>query len=127
MRVLLDTNAYKAFCDNQTNIVEVLQQAEEIIFPFVVLAELRAGFLGGNQSTKNERTLSRFLQSSRVTTVYADDQTTHHYARLFNQLKKQGTPIPTNDIWIAALTIQHNLCLLTLDSDFNNFPQIEKF
>jgi tRNA(fMet)-specific endonuclease VapC len=124
MRIALDTNAYKALCQNNSHIVKLIQQAEEIIFPFVVLAELRAGFAGGNQATKNERNLNRFLQSTRVSTFYADEQTTHHYAHIFNQLKKQGTPIPTNDIWIAAITIQHNLVLVTLDSDFDRLPQL---
>jgi tRNA(fMet)-specific endonuclease VapC len=59
-----------------------------------------------------------------VEVLYADDQTTHHYARAFGQLRKQGTPIPTNDLWIAALVLQHDLVLHDCDRHFDHLPQI---
>ena len=53
-----------------------------------------------------------------------DDQTTHHYASVFRQLRKQGTPIPTNDMWLAALVLQHNLALHARDKHFDHLPQL---
>jgi tRNA(fMet)-specific endonuclease VapC len=94
------------------------------MLPFIVLAELRGGFALGNQQADNERTLQRFLLKDGVKTLFADDQTTHHYGALYRQLRNQGTPIPTNDIWIAALVVQHGLVLHSRDRDFDRLPQL---
>ena len=94
--------------------------------PFVVLGELRAGFAGGARTGENEANLVRFLDSRRVDLVFADEDTTHHYARLFHQLRRQGTPIPTNDLWIAALVVQHELHLFARDAHFDHLPQIPR-
>ena len=124
MRLALDTNRYVDFCRGESWTVEQLREAERIYLPFVTLAKLRAGFLCGTKARHNERVLTRFLNSPRVRTLYADDQSTHHYARLFLQLREQATPIPTNDIWIAALSIQHDLPLFARDSHFDHIPQL---
>lgn len=124
MKLVIDTNAYVAFCKNDPKIVLAIQEAESILMPFIVLAELRTGFACGKKSAQNETVLTRFLNSSRVEILYPDEQTTHHYARLFSQLKKQGTPIPTNDLWISSLVLQHDACLLSLDAHFDHLPQI---
>ncbi len=126
MRLALDTNAYANAAHGDAKTVEVLQRADEIALPFIVLAELRAGFAAGTKGKKNEAKLTEFLNSPRVRVLYADEQTTHHYARIFAQLRSQATPIPTNDLWIAALTIQHDLLLLSRDAHFNRIPQIVK-
>jgi len=94
--------------------------------PFVVMAELRAGFLCGTRSAKNERNLVRFVNSSRVEILFTDEATTHIYARLFKQLRIQGTPIPTGDLWIASLVIQHNLYLYARDRHFDHLPQLPR-
>lgn len=124
MRLALDTNRYVDFCRGENGAVERVQEADRIYLPFVTLAELRAGFLCGTRARQNERVLTRFLNSARVRVLYADDQTSHHYARLFLQLRQQATPIPTNDIWIAALVIQHDLPLFARDSHFDHIPQL---
>ena len=98
--------------------------AETVFLPFVVLAELRAGFAFGRKSAENDRVLRRFLNKEGVSVLFADDQTTHHYASVFRQLRIQGTPIPTNDIWIAALVLQHNLTLHARDKHFDHLPQM---
>jgi tRNA(fMet)-specific endonuclease VapC len=94
--------------------------------PLIVLGELRAGFLAGSRGTENEAGLARFLNSPRVDVLLADEDTTHHYARLFHQLHRQGTPIPTNDVWIAALVVQHQLYLFARDAHFDHLPQIPR-
>jgi predicted nucleic acid-binding protein len=91
-----------------------------------VLAELRAGFAVGRQGVNNERILRRFLMKDGVQVLYADDQTTHHYASVYRQLRRAGKPIPTNDIWIAALALQHNLILYARDRHFDALPQLER-
>lgn len=126
MRLCLDTNRYCDFMRNNLEAVALLRQADEILLPFVVVAELRAGFLGGTRGRANEGILVRFLNSSRVTVVYADDETTRHFASLVQQLRLQGTPLPTHDIWVASLTIQHNAMLCSRDRHFDVLPQIAR-
>jgi tRNA(fMet)-specific endonuclease VapC len=124
VRIALDTNRYVDLCKGVTKTADLVATAEEIFLPFVVLAELRAGFALGRHAGQNERVLRLFLLKSGVHVLYADEQTTHHYAAVFGQLRRQGTPIPTNDIWIAALVLQHNLALHGRDRHFDNLPQI---
>ena len=124
MRVALDTNRYVDLCKGVAETVTLLEEAEAVVVPFVVLGELRAGFANGRRQAENERTLRRFLLKEGVQVLFADDQTTHHYAALFLQLRKQGTPIPTNDIWLAALVLQHNLILHARDRHFDHLAQI---
>lgn len=126
MRIAIDTNRYVDFAKGLPEAVERVRRADEIVVPFVVLGELRAGFAGGTRSGENEANLVRFLNSRRVDVVFADEDTTHHYARLFHQLRRQGTPIPTNDLWIAALVVQHELHLFARDTHFDHLPQIPR-
>jgi len=124
VRPALDTNRYVDLCKGVVETVELLESAEAIVLPFVVLGELRAGFAFGRRQAENERTLRRFLLKDGVRVLFADDQTTHHYAAVFRQLRKQGTPIPTNDMWLAALVLQHNLALHARDGHFDHLPQL---
>ncbi len=124
MRIAVDTNTYTESARDIKRAVEILRSADEIYLPFVVLAELRAGFAMGTAGKKNEAGLTGFLNSPRVRVLFADEQTTHHYARIFADLRKRGAPIPTNDLWIAALVVQHDLILFSKDDHFSSIPQI---
>ena len=124
MRIALDTNRYVDLCKGLEATARIVSTAESVFLPFVVLAELRAGFALGRRGPENERVLRRFLMKQGVQVLFADDQTTHHYAAVFRQLRFQGTPIPTNDIWISALVLQHNLTLHARDKHFDRIPQI---
>ena len=124
MRVAIDTNRYVDLCKGVVETVAILEEAEAIMLPFVVLGELRAGFANGRRQAENEQILRRFLLKEGVRLLLADDQTTHHYASVFRQLRKQGTPIPTNDMWLAALVLQHNLALHARDKHFDHLPQL---
>ncbi len=126
MRLLLDTNRYVDLASGDPEILKMVEEAIENFFPFIALAELRAGFLGGSHARQNEQKLNRFLGDRNVTVIFPDDQTTHYYATLYQQLKRQGAPIPTNDLWIAAIAIQHSLVLATRDKHFERFPQIPR-
>lgn len=124
MRVALDTNRYSDLSRGDELVVDLVATADEVWLPFVVLGELRAGFAAGTQGPRNEAVLRRFLLKPGVGIVYADEQTTHHYANVYRQLRSQGTPIPTNDMWIAALVLQHSLALCARDAHFDALPQL---
>jgi len=124
VRIALDTNRYVDLCKGVAATVGLLEGAEAVLLPFVVLGELRAGFAHGRRQAENEGTLRRFLLKDGVRVLFADDQTTHHYASVFRQLRKQGTPIPTNDMWLASLVLQHNLALHSRDEHFEHLPQL---
>lgn len=126
LRLALDANRYVDFCKGVDAAVGPLRRASEIVLPFAVVGELRAGFRCGGRSHHNERVLGRFLQSPRVTVLFADEGTTHFYAALFAELRRAGTPIPTNDLWIAALVVQHDLTLFTRDRHFDRLPRIPR-
>lgn len=126
MRIAIDTNRYRDLCEGQPDAVDVVRGAERVYLPFVTLAELRAGFLCGTRARRNEAVLAGFLASPRVHVLFPDDGTTFQYARLFAQLRLQGTPIPVNDIWIAALALQHHLQLFSRDSHFDALPNVAR-
>ena len=124
VRLALDSNRYTDLCRDAAEVVALVEHAEAVFLPFIVLGELRAGFSLGTRGAENERVLRRFLMKPAVAVLFADDQTTHYYATIFRQLRRQGTPIPTNDLWIAALVLQHNLVLCARDQHFDHLPQI---
>ncbi len=126
MKLALDTNRYTDLCRGEAFVVEMVEQAEEVWLPFIVVGELRAGFAAGSQEARNEAVLRRFLLKPGVGVLYADGQTTHHYANVYRQLRKQGTPIPTNDMWIAALVLQNNLLLCARDAHFEALAQLAR-
>jgi len=124
VKLALDTNRYCDLCRGDTAVVAIVAYADAVFLPFLVLGELRAGFGSGTRARANERTLQRFLAKPRVDILFATDATTHQYASLHGQLRAQGTPIPTNDLWIAALVLEHGLCLYSRDRHFAHIPQI---
>ena len=103
---------------------ERLQTANAIYLTPVVLGELRVGFLHGRARQKNEERLQQELSSSRVSVLTVDEETAERYAAILNGLWTAGTPIPTNDIWIAASAMQYGLTVLTTDAHFLKIPQI---
>lgn len=124
MRMALDTNRYRDFCEGDPDVVSRIQRAEHLYLPLPVVSELRAGFLCGTLARKNEAVLNRFLNEHRVSVLCMDEATSTWYARLYRQLREQGTPIPTNDLWIASLVEQHRLLLYTRDHHFQKIPQL---
>jgi tRNA(fMet)-specific endonuclease VapC len=126
MKVALDSNRYDDLVTGDARVADVIENADVVYLPFVVVGELRAGFVAGNRQVENERLLRRFLLKEEIEILFADEQTTHHYGSVYAQLRRQGTPIPTNDLWIAALVLQHDLVLCTRDRHFDNLPQIPR-
>lgn len=124
--LLLDTNRLTDALKGDPEAVRAIQSALDVRLPFVVRAEMRASIAGGDERLRahNEGSLLRFLALAGVQVPYPDQETTEVYARLFVDLKRAGTPIPTNDLWIAALAVQHHLTLYTRDQHFRLVPQI---
>jgi tRNA(fMet)-specific endonuclease VapC len=120
VNIAIDTNRYVDFMRGVAEAVTRFRAASSIALPYVVLGELRAGFACGTKARSNEKNLIKFTSRDRVRILWADEATTHLYARVFSELRAQGTPIPTNDIWIAALAMQHGLPLYTRDTHFLN-------
>ena len=92
MNIALDTNAYGDFMRGDGERVRIIRAARSIAIPIIVLGELRAGFSAGNQESINAANLQRFLTSPRISVVSPDEQTTHHYAQLYLQLRKRVPP-----------------------------------
>lgn len=124
MKVALDTNAYRDFMRGDAARVRIVRAARAIAMPLIVLGELRAGFAAGSRQSSNAANLERFLASPRVSILLPDEQTTQHYAHLHVHLRDKGALIPTNDLWIAALVVQHDLVLCTSDNHFLKLPQV---
>jgi predicted nucleic acid-binding protein len=123
-KVLMDTSAYAAFLRGSPGIKEVVQHADEIVFNPVVLGELIAGFSLGRNEKRNRAILKEFLSSPRVIIAEIDEETSERYAVIVKSLRMKGTPIPTNDLWIAASAMQHGLKVLTADKHYLEVPQI---
>ncbi len=125
MKLALDSNRYVDLCRGDSAVARILERADQIYLPFAVLAELRAGFACGTRQAENEQVLQHFLRKSGVETLYAGEATTRVYAGLYRQLRRQGTPIPVNDLWIAALVVEHELVLCSRDRHFHHLPQLD--
>lgn len=124
MRVALDTNRITDLFQGDRTLAEVLETCEEVWIPLVVLAEIKAGFHGGSQQHRNELLLRKLLSKPTVGLLLPTRDTAEHYARLFVQLKRAGAPVPDNDLWIAALVLEHDLLLITRDRHFQRIPQL---
>lgn len=123
-RLLLDTSAYSAAFRGNGAAKEAIQSAEELFLSPIVIGELLAGFAGGRHREKNEKELAEFLAVPSVSGLEIDQETARRYALILTSLRAAGTPIPTNDIWIAASAMQHGLELLTADDHFSKVGQI---
>jgi len=123
-RILLDTSALSAFLRGHRAIVDATRTADRIAVTPVVLGELGAGFLRGSHLERNRELLRDFLRSPRVRTLGIDEETGQRYAQIHHSLRRAGTPIPTNDIWIAASAMQFGLVVVATDQHYACVPQI---
>jgi tRNA(fMet)-specific endonuclease VapC len=122
--LILDTSAYSAFNRGDRRLKDFFSTSNQLLVPLVVIGELRAGFLLGTKAQENEALLQKLLDSANITTITLTDRTTVLFAAIFQRLRTAGTPINTNDMWIAALALEHDSLLLTLDSDFHRVPDL---
>lgn len=124
MRICLDTSGYSAFKRGHARAIELVRRSEEIVIPITVLGELFAGFRRGGRERRNLDEFDRFRESPRVRIAPLDEETASSYAEILTHLRERGTPIPTNDIWIAASAMQAGLRVVTTDQHFTRVPQV---
>ncbi len=117
-KVLIDTNIYSLAMKGESTIVDTLRQIDVIGISTISIGELYTGFANGSRESDNKTELALFLDSPRVVVHTIDVETAEFYALILNNLKKAGTPIPTNDIWIASIAFQHGYKLFTKDKHF---------
>lgn len=117
-RYCLDTSAYSRFQRGDARALELIDEAEWVGVPAIVLGELHAGFQLGAQRERNEQTLSEFLANPVVDVLSVDDDVSRQYADIVVDLRRAGTPIPTNDIWIAATAARAGAIVLSDDGHF---------
>lgn len=123
-RYCLDTSAYSHFKRGDANVVEAIDTAEWIGVPAVVLGELRTGFLLGNRRADNEAELREFLANPVVEELPVDRDVARIYAEIVVALRHAGTPLPTNDIWIAATGAHAGATVLTYDPHFRAIQRV---
>jgi tRNA(fMet)-specific endonuclease VapC len=122
--VILDTNALSAIADGDLALEPILRKATEVAVPVIVLGEYRYGIQQSRDRQRYEQWLTESIRNCRILDV--DEATASFYATIRSELKKAGTPIPSNDAWIAALCRQHSLCLLSRDRHFDLVRGIER-
>lgn len=119
MKILLDTNAYSAFKRDDERILDIVRQCERIVFSPIVGGELLAGFRWGQRFERNRKELVAFLAHPRVRLVPVTLTTADRYGRIYRMLRAKGTPIPTNDMWVAAQALETGAELVSLDGHFS--------
>ena len=123
MKLALDTNAYSDLQRGGAKQLEpTVNKADLLVLPFVVDAELKAGFKKGQREKENYDKLQKFQALDRIVVLWPDEETNELYAKVWAELAAKGEPIPTNDVWIAAICLQHHLTLATSDIHFKNVP-----
>jgi predicted nucleic acid-binding protein len=122
--LILDTNGLSALAEGEPALASILSKAAQIALPVVVLGEYRYGISQSRYRKQYERWLSEYLPAFHILDV--DERTALSYSAVRAELKKSGTPIPSNDVWIAALCRQHSLALVSRDHHFDYVKGIQR-
>lgn len=117
-RIVLDTSAYSALRVGNEVVLDAIASSTAVLLPAIVLGELEAGFRLGSHEKSNLQVLEEFLEEPFVGMLAVTRDVSLQYGKVFSELRRAGTPIPTNDIWIAACTMAAGATLVTLDTDF---------
>jgi len=117
-KILLDTNAYTHLLVGDSDVLDSLGSAETVYMSIFVLGELYAGFAGGTKEKENKSVLQRFIEKPTVKILNATAETAEIFGMIKNNLKNQGTPLPVNDVWIAAHGIETGSTIITFDPHF---------
>ena len=120
MKVCLDTNAYSSLRRGNHRLLALLNECEEILVPAAVFAELEYGFLRGGKTSENESLLASFLDEEHVTFQPVTQSIAERWGYAKAALAKRGTPIPENDIWIAATTLETGARHVSYDTHFDH-------
>lgn len=119
-KYVFDTTAYSELLRGHEVVARIVQSADTIFLPNVVVAELRFGFRLGSRLTENERLLSRFVANKKVRVLLPDHATTDYFVNLAVFARRQGIQLSSHDLWIAALTEQWQAMLVSFDQDFKH-------
>ena len=122
MKLLLDSNRLSDALAEDGDVLDTLETAEAVFVPIIVLGEIRAGFKAGRRAVENEKRLSWFLSQDGIAALGLEPPVSHRYAEVYRGLRARGQPIPTNDLWIAALALEHGLVLYTRNAHFERVP-----
>ncbi len=120
----VDTSAYSNFRRGNEEVAALLDRAELVGIPTIALGELRTGFLLGRKRERNEAELVAFLDYPVVQVLQVDAEVSRLYAEIIVDLRKAGTPVPTNDIWIAAIAARNGAAVLTCDEHFERIARV---
>ena len=127
MRLVLDANIYIDFGQGKQEVVDLIAgRSTEILLPVIVLGELFYGFEKSSKSAENEAMLRRFVAELGVSIIDVDEEVARKYSLIYSALSAKGTPIPINDVWIAACCMSVGGTLLTRDRHFEHIEQIDK-
>jgi len=116
--IVLDTNAYSGYSAGNEAVLREILAADRVLLSTVVLGELYFGFLGGTKLEQNRHLLKAFLGKPGVEVFGMTEETSEIFGELQDALKRKGTPIPINDVWIAAQSIEAGATLVTPDAHF---------
>ena len=119
LALCLDTNTYSAYRNADPDAKKLIAAVDQLWLPATVLGELRAGFLNGSKSVANELLLQQFMDLPYVAVAPTTEATSRHYAQVHHHLRRQGKPIPTNDMWIAACALELDCPMYSFDAHFN--------
>jgi len=122
--VCIDTSAYSRLMRGDHALRSRIEMADTVLTPVTVLGELHAGFELGTRRQENHEVLRAFLDQPGVSIISTTPNIAERYGRLVKQLRDSGTPIPTNDIWIAAAVLETGSRLLTYDAHFEHVPGV---
>ena len=122
--MILDTNGLSAIADGESALEPILRKAAQVVIPVIVLGEYRYGVSHSRDCKRYEQWLTEFLPKFRILDV--DERTTVSYAAVRTELKRAGTPIPSNDVWIAALCRQHSVPIVSRDRHFDAVPGLKR-
>ena len=118
--MILDTNALSAAADDDPAVIAILSHADQLAIPVIVLGEYRYAIAQSRHRLRYSNWLDALVLDCLVLNV--SEETTHHYAAINLELKQIGKPIPTNDLWIAALCRLYSLPILSNDRHFDFVP-----
>ena len=121
-KVFLDSNIIIDIFHSKIELIDFLADADKIYVPVIVLGELLFGAENAVNPNRHFKQVENFLKDLEIVNI--DSETAALYSKVKYQLRKLGRPIPDNDIWIAALTMQYNATLLTNDAHFNNIESL---
>jgi tRNA(fMet)-specific endonuclease VapC len=126
-KLILDTNAYSRLRQGDRAVLALLGEADAVLMSIFVLGELHAGFNGGTQRDANRRSLQEFLSLPTVSLLFATDETAQIFGALKDDLRRGGTPLPINDVWIAAHALETGATLLSYDAHFGRVKGLRRW